>query len=243
MNSPVYEKRDTDLIVETNGVFLNPAKEEATTIILKGIDELLEYPVDGILMDDYFYPGEQIDERDYKEYQKTHPEVTIQEYHLQIINDMIRKVHSRCAQKQVLFGVSPEGNIENNYQKNGADVKRWLQEEGFIDFIMPQLYYGFENETKPFINTLKEWQELNQRKIPLIPALAFYKVGQLDLYARSGQNEWIENNNMIQKEIIHLKNQENYQGFILYRYDNIWNQDNLTETSKQEIENMKKAIK
>ena len=243
LNSLVYEKRYTDLVVEVNGVFLNPAKEESTRIILEGIDELLMYSIDGILMDDYFYPGENVDEEDYKEYQINHPNSTIQEFHIQIINDMIRKVHSRCKQKKVPFGVSPEGNIENNYMTNAADVKRWLKEDGYIDFIMPQLYYGFENETKPFINTFKEWQELNKRKIPLIPALALYKVGTVDTYARSGQNEWLENDNIIQKEIIHLKNQKDYQGFVIYRYDNIWEEDYFTKTSKKEIDNMKKVIK
>ena len=30
-----------------------------------------------------------------------------------------------------------------------ADVKTWLSEDGYIDIIMPQIYYGFKNNLKP----------------------------------------------------------------------------------------------
>lgn len=242
IENPLYEKRNTRMVVEANGVFLNPAIQESTDIILEGIDEILEYPVDGILMDDYFYPGKDVDEEEYQEYLKTHDYLSLQDYHLSVINNMIRLVHQHCEDKGVLFGVSPEGNIDNNYQQNGADVKRWMQEEGYVDFIMPQLYYGFQNGSKPFVETLREWQALNERKIPLIPVLAFYKVGKIDSYAREGKDEWLLQDNIIQKEIIHLKNQAHYQGFVLYRYDNIWNEEEYTSTSKQEINHLKSVI-
>ncbi|MBR3211085.1 MAG: family 10 glycosylhydrolase [Bacilli bacterium] len=242
-DSPVYLKKETRLVVEANGVFLNPALEEANELILEGIDEILEYPVDGVLMDDYFYPGEDVDLLEYQEYIDTHAPISKQDFHIKNINKMVKEVHSHCQKKQVLFGISPEGNIENNYLKNAADVGKWLREDGYVDFIMPQLYYGFENETKPFIQTLKEWQEMNIRSVPLIPVLAFYKVGKEDIYAKNGKDEWMKQDNIIQKEIIHLKNQRDYQGFILYRYDNIWNEEEFTKTSKQEINHLKKILK
>ena len=242
-DSPVYSKRNTRLVVEENGVFLNPAIEESTNLILAGIDEILEYPVDGILMDDYFYPGMDVDHVEYQEYLKTHDFISLQDYHLIVINNMVRRVHEHCEQKGVLFGVSPEGNIENNYQKNGADVKKWMKEDGYIDFIMPQLYYGFLNGSKPFVETFREWQMINERNVPLIPVLAFYKVGKMDAYAKDGKDEWVLQDNVIQKEIIHLKNQSHYQGFVLYRYDNIWNEEKYTSNSLQEINHLKSVIR
>ena len=237
-NSPVYKYIGTNILYENNGVFLNPAREESTNIIVKGVEEILNYKVDGIIMDDYFYPGNDVDE---KEYLQSNTTLSREEYHLEIINNMVKKVHDTCKNKNILFGISPEGNIENNYTKNYADVKKWLNSKDYVDFIIPQLYYGFENETKPFIETSRAWDEMITEDIPLIPALAFYKAGEEDYYAKSGKNEWINNHNIIEKEIIHVRTLKNYKGFILYRYDNIFSSE-MTKASQEEKENMKKTL-
>jgi len=237
-NSPVYKYIGTDILYENNGVFLNPAREESTNIIVKGVEEILNYKVDGIIMDDYFYPGNDVDE---KEFLQSNTPLSKEEYHLEIINNMVKKVHDTCKNKNILFGISPEGNIENNYTKNYADVKKWLNSKDYVDFIIPQLYYGFENETKPFIETSRAWDEMITEDIPLIPALAFYKAGEEDYYAKSGKNEWINNHNIIEKEIIHVRTLKNYKGFILYRYDNIFSSE-MTKASQEEKENMKKTL-
>ena len=58
---------------------------------------------------------------------------------------------------------------------------------------MPQIYYGFDNQYKPFQTTYDEWQKLiNNKKIKLVPILAFYKTGNIDNNAGSGKNEWIK---------------------------------------------------
>ena len=67
--------------------------------------------------------------------------------------------------------------------------------------IMPQIYYGFYHETKPFIETLKEWESLIENDVLIYPALALYKAGEVDQYAKSGSNEWIENDDIIVKQM------------------------------------------
>lgn len=240
-NSPVYKYIGTDILWEENGVYLNPARDETKNLIEEGVKEILNYPVDGILFDDYFYPSEDIDEIEWKERLKKE-DITKEEFHLEMVNEMIKSIHELCKKKNVLFGVSPEGNIENNYEKNYADVKRWLKEENYIDFIMPQLYYGFENEKKPFYETSNEWSNLIENKVDLYPVLAFYKVGKKDFFAASGEEEWINNSNIIQREIIHSRSLKHYKGFILYRYDYLFLEEEFTDTSKDEIKNVKKII-
>jgi len=237
-NSPAYSYIGSDVLYENNGVYWNPARKETNEIILKGIEEVLEYDVDGILFDDYFYPGEDVDKLEYISSKKTK-----EEFRLSIINEMVKEVHNLCKSKNVLFGISPEGNIENNYQKNYADIFTWLKEEDYIDFIMPQLYYGFFNSTKPFVTTSNEWNNYIQNNIPLYPVLAMYKVGKEDFYAKEGKNEWIENNNIIAKEIIHIRNLSHYKGFVLYRYDNLFLEEDFTNNSQIEIQNLKNLVK
>ena len=148
-----------------------------------------------------------------------------------------------CKNKNIKFGISPDGNIDNNYNKNYADVKSWLKSNEYIDFIMPQIYYGFYNSTRDYIKVTKEWENLIENKeIELYIALAFYKVGMEDKYAKSGFNEWIDNDNIIMREILLSRNLKNYKGFSLFRYENIFNEEIYTKTSIKEIENLKKIL-
>ena len=242
--NPAYKYLNTDTIYINNGVFYNPSKKEVTDLIIKGVEEVLEYDIDGLLFDDYFYPNVNIDEKDYQEYIKYNDYVSPENYRLEVINNMIKKVYKKCKEKNVLFGISPDGNIENNYTTHYADVKTWMSKEGYIDFIMPQICYGFYNSSRDYINTLKEWENnLLNENIDLYVALAFYKVGQYDKYARDGKNEWLENDDIIMREILLSRNTKKYKGFSLFRYDNIFNQDTFTNNSVKEIENLKKIIK
>lgn len=241
-NSPAYKYIDTDTLYVNNGIYFNPSKKEVEDLIVDGILEVLDYSIDGLLFDDYFYPSTDIDIDDYNEYINNNKYISLDEYHLYIINKMIKRVHDECMKKSVKFGVSPDGNIENNYNKNMADVRLWMKEDGYIDFIMPQIYYGFYNSTKSYVRVIKEWESLLKNDVDLYIALAFYKVGIVDNYAKEGRDEWINNDNIIMREVLLSRNLKNYKGFSLFRYDNVFDSNHYTNNSINEIENLKKII-
>ena len=243
--NPAYKYIGTDTLFIENGIFYNPAKQEVEDLIVEGVKEIVSnYKVDGILFDDYFYPNEEIDNEQYKKYCEEEGEISRDDYHLMIVNKMIERVHDVCLKYNVLFGVSPDGNISNNYDKLFADVKKWMSSDKYIDYIMPQIYYGFFNENKAFKNTVDEWDSLiTNDKIDLLVALAFYKVGKVDEYAKSGSLEWTLNSDIIMREIMLSRNLKHYDGFTLFRYDNLFNESLFTETSMKEIENTKKILK
>ncbi len=242
--SPAYKYLNTDYLYQGDGIFFNPSKKEVENLIVEGVKEVLNYPIDGILFDDYFYPNSDIDILDYEEYIKSNPNISLEEYHLNVVNHMISRVHQECKKKKIPFGISPDGNIDNNYQKNYADVRLWLSSKKYIDFIMPQIYYGFYNSTKGYCNVIHEWENLlKEDSIDLLIALAFYKVGIEDKYAKEGRDEWIINDNIIMREVLLSRNLKNYHGFSLFRYDNIFNKDIYTNNSISEIENLKKILK
>lgn len=243
IKNPAYGWLGTNKVkvIENQGIYYNPASLEVQDLIVEGIVELIEnYEIDGIHFDDYFYPDDTIDEEEYQEYQFT---MSRQDFHLAQVNQLIRRVYEIVKKKSLIFGISPEGNIDNNYQRNYADVKTWLSEEGYIDYIMPQIYYGFENEVKPFQKTLEEWQTLIKNDVDLIPALAIYKSGLLDSYAKNGEKEWQQHSDIIQREIEFSRKMPNYRGFSLFRYDFLTGDtenQNLKEEREQIFELLKK---
>ena len=238
----IYKYINTDYLYINNGIYLNPSKREIEDLIVDGVKEVLNYNIDGILFDDYFYPNSDIDSIDYEKYIKEYDYISKEEYQLNIINKMIMRVHDECRKNNVLFGVSPDGNIDNNYNSHRADVKRWMSEDNYIDFIMPQIYYGFYNSTKGYCNVIKEWEDLLKNNIDLYIALAFYKVGIEDKYAKEGRDEWILNDNIIMREVVLSRNLKNYRGFSLFRYDNLFESSYYTNNSIGELNNLKKII-
>ena len=105
---------------------------------------------------------------------------------------------------------------------------------------MPQIYYGFNNEVKPFYNTLKEWEDIvKNTSIELMPALALYKSGSIDKYAKGGINEWLDNDDILMRQILVARNSINYSGFSIFRYDYLFNKED-TQTVLNEVKNIKK---
>ena len=216
-------------VIEEKGIYYNPASKSVNKLILSGIKELvINYEIDGIIFDDYFYPNKSIDLDNYKEYVNNGGELSIDNYRFDVILAFIKDVYwtIKSINKKTLFGISPEGNINNNYNTHYLDVKKLLSEEGYVDYIMPQIYFGFENSNRPFVKTLNEWNLLIKNGAKLIPALAFYKSGKEDFYAGSGKNEWIDNKDIISREVVESRKVNNYGGFSVFRYDSMFSPEN-----------------
>lgn len=244
VDSPAYKYLNSDVVYINNGVYFNPSKSEVEELIVQGVEEIVKkYKVDGILFDDYFYPDNEVDRVDYEKYLKENDFITKEEYNLNVVSRMVKKVHDVCSSHNVLFGISPDGNMENNYNKVFADVKKWCSSDKYIDFIMPQVYYGFYNETKAFKEVIEEWEGIVVNdNVKLRVALAFYKIGNEDMWAKSGKYEWMQNDDIMMREIVLSRNIDKYQGFSLFRYDYIFNDELYTEMTINEIENMKKVL-
>ena len=242
INSPAYKYLNTDYIYINNGIYFNPSKQEVEDFIVNGVKEIIKnYKVYGILFDDYFYPSPDIDYLDYTKYIEEKGYIDSKTYHLNIINKMVSRVHKECKDKNILFGISPDGNINNNYENIYADIYKWLDSSDYVDFIMPQIYYAFYNEKMPFYKVVNEWNSIIKNKdIDLIVALALYKSGNIDKYALSGSEEWINNNDIIKREVIISRNMSNYKGFSLFRYDNLISKDNFT--LKKEVANLHQIL-
>ena len=195
------EKNGTYLVEVDGRCWLDPAYAEVRDLVADGIAEILDaYDVDGIHIDDYFYPTQEtyFDEAAFAEsgmddlgdFRRANSSALVQ-----TLYDTVKAHDADC-----IFSVSPQGNPQQNYDKQYADAARWASEEGFCDWIIPQLYFGFENETCPFAQTLADWQE-TATAAELTAGLAVYKIGQEDTFAGGGSNEWQDDPAVLSKQV------------------------------------------
>ena len=76
-----------------------------------------------------------------------------------------------------------------------------------------------------------------------MPALALYKSGLIDEFAKTGSEEWVNNNDIISKQIKVIRNIEKIQGFSLFRYDYLLETTNQNLIIEQEnLRNLTKKI-
>ncbi len=245
-NSPartLYKEDKTTLIICEEGIFLNPAHTQSRRLVLSGIKEILDkYKVNGIHFDDYFYPEakEIDDEKLYKEYKNQEGTLSLTEWRRENVNALISSVYSLVKSKSegLIFSVSPSADIDKCKNVFYADVEKWSREEGFVDLLIPQIYYGFENEKMPFAEVLGEWENLtSQGNNKLVCGLAAYKCGKPDEFAGEGINEWNENVNILSRQYEQLLKSPVWQGFSLFSYSYCFG-ENVTEISKKEIKSL-----
>lgn len=218
--------KDTDnLIVCDSGIYFNPASKEVNDLIVNGVKEIVtNYEVDSICFDDYFYPetSEDIDKNSFKEYQNNKGELTLGDWRRENVNNMIKSVYSAIKKinKNVTFGISPASNIDNNYTSLYADVRKWSTEDGFVDYICPQIYFGFKNESQPFMKTTKNW--IQMADCTLYIALPLYKAESEDEFAGdSGIKEFVENNDIIARQVNYISKLDSIKGYYVFSYSSL----------------------
>ncbi|WP_400194017.1 glycoside hydrolase family 10 protein [Hymenobacter sp. B81] len=159
----------------------NPGLPEVRQHITRVIQDVVRrYDVDGVHFDDYFYPypepGKAI--QDEQAYARYNPErLSVADWRRQNVNQLIQQVHDTivATKRWVKFGISPFGVWMNrsahpdgsdtrggqpSYSNLYADSRKWLQ-EGWIDYILPQLYWSSNFKLVPYA-TLLEWWTRNR---------------------------------------------------------------------------------
>ncbi|MBO5411068.1 MAG: family 10 glycosylhydrolase [Clostridia bacterium] len=218
---------NAQICILENGIYLNPASPEAQKTVFDCIREILgKYKISGIHIDDYFYPStdESIDKMQYTEYTASGGALNLTEWRRENVNAFVSAMYSlvKSYGDELTVSISPCAEIDKNKDKLFADVELWLSSEGYADVIIPQIYYGFEHEDRPFGSVLEEWGQLKRNKnVALVCGLAAYKTGTADEYAGKGKNEWVDNNNVIARQINKVENKLDYNGYVIFSYSDL----------------------
>lgn len=207
----------------------DPSLDSTNSRILLAVREVIDrYPVDGIHFDDYFYPS-----GGHKQYAK-YASISKRDK-MDYVNQMIQMVYETVKEKSpdLLFGISPAGNIEN-CEAIGADVKTWLSSEGYVDYIVPQIYWSNSyilngKMTRLFDQRLTQWKKLNTANIPMYIGLGLYRGGMKD----SSDTGWRKSSKVIASQISKTRRSSLVSGYALFSYESLYK-----KTCRTEVKNM-----
>ena len=242
-NSDKY--KGTYIVKSGDRWYLNPAYSEVTDLIASGITEIAaNYDVDGIQIDDYFYPTTDAS-FDKSAYTVSGTDLSLSDWRIANVNRMVKKLYQAAhnANSTIVFGISPQGSVDNNYNQLYADVKTWCKNSGYCDYILPQVYFGFDNVALPYADVISLWSSMvKSDDVKLVIGLAAYKIGAEDTYAgKGGKNEWLNNNDIISRQMTLAETLGNYGGVAIYRYDSLFNPvSSVAAQVDKEIENIEK---
>ena len=233
-----------DAVLEWNGgIYYNPGSENARKLIINGVKEIVKkYNVDGIHFDDYFYPTTDLS-FDKATYLASGSSKSQADWRRENVNILVRQVYSaiKNIDTSCVFGISPQGNTNNNYDVQFIDCAKWLANKGYVDYICPQIYFGFENSGHPFAEMVDTWNRMIKVSgIDLYIGLAAYKLGQTDDWAGAGKNEWIDTSDILARMVKTARSASHYGGVAVYSYESLYR--NNSAQIKTEKANLKKLF-
>lgn len=216
----------------TEYYWLSPAYPAVRELICNGIAELVSnYDVDAIHIDDYFYPttSSSFD----KEAFKASGASDLTTWRRNVVSLLVREMYStvKACNSNVLFGISPAGNISNNTDKYYADVIAWCSTKGYMDYVVPQIYYNYGDKL-PFETTVIDWSNLvTEDSIDLICGIAAYKVGTTSAW---------NTGDVLKRQTDDIASLDKYSGVAYYRYGSVFLAD--SDVSKYMDEEISKLI-
>ncbi|HEX8522632.1 MAG TPA: family 10 glycosylhydrolase [Tepidisphaeraceae bacterium] len=172
-------------------LWLDPGQQEAQDQTFNVFMDVVErYDVDGIHIDDYFYPYPvRVNEKDeddtrevpfpdndsYKKYQESGGKLERDDWRRQNIDKMMHRIYEGIHQRKnwVQYGISPFGIPRpgkpeyvkgfDQYAKLYADAEKWMK-EGWLDYMVPQLYWSIGAPQQPYLGLLQWWVDNNPKK-------------------------------------------------------------------------------
>lgn len=207
--------------------WIDPGHPDAADTINRIVDDLLaRYDLDGIHMDDYFYPYPREntpfpDEDTYAINRRDGGTLERDEWRRENINTLVRSLGQRVHERKpgAIFTVSPFGIWRPNnppgikgfdaYAGLYADSRRWLN-RGWVDALMPQLYWPIESEGQPFEPLLNWWASENAAGRHLWPGLYLTRIQP----AGSTDKSWEPD--QIRRQIEIIDAHPNADGFALF---------------------------
>lgn len=210
----------------------NPGLPEVREYIVKVVLDIMNnYDIDGIHMDDYFYPyqvkGQVIaDGQAFRDYNNGFTD--LKNWRRNNVNLLVKMLSDsiRSYNTHIKFGVSPFGIWANKYQNPDgsnthggdsyyelyADARKWVK-EGWVDYVAPQLYRPLNDRLMAF-NVLVDWWANNTYNRHLYIGHAPYRIieNKLPGFKEASQ---------LPNQVKYLRNNPRVQGSIYYNTNSL----------------------
>ncbi len=191
-------KRHPEWVVTYEGnYYLDPGIPEVQELVVQGAEEIVrKYDVDGIHLDDYFYPGKDFnDDATFQAYGGAFSSRA--DWRRGNVNQLIKTLDQRvhAVKEGLSFGVSPSGVWRDaksdplgsattggyeSYSASYADSRRWVK-EGWVDYICPQIYWYIGHRTMDYKTIAKWWADtVRGTGVKLYVGMADYMAGAAD---------------------------------------------------------------
>jgi len=210
-------------------LYFDPGLPETQKLVIDGVKEIItNYNVDGIHLDDYFYPGTDFpDDASYKKYGGSMAKA---DWRRENVNTLIKGIQAVIKQNKpsVRFGVSPFAIWQNktaaqplgsdtrgaqSYVTMYADTRRWVK-EGWLDYIAPQIYWLIGYEIADYQKVLNWWIDVCKgTNVDLYVGHASYREAE-------GQTGW-SNEMTRQLTMNNTTYKGSVQGSIFFRSNNL----------------------
>ncbi|HSH96584.1 MAG TPA: family 10 glycosylhydrolase [Roseimicrobium sp.] len=170
-------------------------QDYSTQVIL---DVLKRYDIDGVHLDDYFYPypengsdGKPMefpDDSTWTAYRQAGGKLARDDWRRDNVNVFVERLKRSIHETKpwVKFGISPFGiwrpdhpaGIKgfDQYDQLYADARKWLM-DGTVDYFVPQLYWGIQPKEQSYPALLRWWGQQNPNRRHVVAGNGTYKVG------------------------------------------------------------------
>jgi uncharacterized lipoprotein YddW (UPF0748 family) len=174
-------------------LWLDPGEPSSSKQSLDVFFDVVDrYDVDGIHIDDYFYPypiqddaKQEVpfpDDASWNRYQSSGGNLSRNDWRRENVNTLVRQIHEGVKSRKpwVKFGISPFGIGRpgtapgivgfDQYEKLHADAELWLR-EGWCDYFTPQLYWPIGQRKQSFPVLLDYWRSVNPKSRHVWPGM------------------------------------------------------------------------
>ncbi len=181
-------------------VWMDPGDPEVRRRALDVMTDVARrYDVDGIHLDDYFYPYPEKDLEfpDDATYQQYGAGMSRDDWRRDNINRFVRDLYAsvKAVKPGVEVGISPFGIWRpghprqirglDAYEKIYADSRLWLR-RGWVDYLAPQLYWPIDKREQSFPVLLRWWTGQDRMGKGIVAGIGLHRVGRVppDEFAR-----------------------------------------------------------
>jgi uncharacterized lipoprotein YddW (UPF0748 family) len=179
-------QRRPDLVRQYGrNVWMDPGDPEVRAQTLAVVlDVVRRYDVDGVHIDDYFYPYPETDtitrqpvdfpdEPSWQRYVQGGGRLSRSDWRRENVNTLIQELYQGIHREKpwVKFGISPfgiwrpghpagQGTRFDQHEQLYADARKWIR-EGWVDYYTPQLYWAISRPDLSYPVLLRWWVEQN----------------------------------------------------------------------------------